>query len=164
MSKKQFMRMVLIVGSALILIGITMVGWMLANKKEPNAIEVQLADGKTQSEKFENLALIPGEACEYTIKLKKSEADQYQLKLNFVETEEKTLKNYARVKILAGDETVYDELMATAFENDGTVLSVDFAKEKNTELKIVYYLPIDIGNEAKNAEAIFELQLTASID
>jgi hypothetical protein len=27
---------------------------------------------------------------------------------------------------------------------------------------MVYYLPVDIGNEAKNAEAVFELLLTAS--
>ena len=38
----------------------------------------------------------------------------------------------------------------------------DFRENKNTELKVIYYLPLDVGNEAKNAEAIFELQLTAS--
>ena len=29
-------------------------------------------------------------------------------------------------------------------------------------MKIVYYMPIEIGNEAKNAEAIFDLLLTAT--
>ena len=30
-----------------------------------------------------------------------------------------------------------------------------------TPFEIVYYLPIDVGNEAKNAVAVFELHLTA---
>ena len=79
-----------------------------------------------------------------------------------LETEEGTLKHYARVKILANDEVLHDELLATAFENDNIVIPIDFRKDKNTELKIVYYLPLEVGNEAKNTEAVFELQLTAS--
>jgi hypothetical protein len=66
------------------------------------------------------------------------------------------------VKIISGDEVICDELLAKVFEDDDIVLPVDFAEDKNTELKIVYYLPVDIGNEAKNAEAVFELLLTAS--
>ena len=49
-----------------------------------------------------------------------------------------------------------------AFEKEKIVLPVDFDEGENTELKIVYYLPLDVGNEAKNAEAVFELLLTAS--
>ena len=49
-------------------------------------------------------------------------------------------------------------------EDEKITLSVDFAAEKNAELKIVYYLPLDVGNEAKNAEGMFELQFTASAD
>ena len=33
---------------------------------------------------------------------------------------------------------------------------------ENTELKIVYYLPLEVGNEAKKAEAFFELLIKAS--
>ncbi len=125
-------------------------------------IEVKLEDGKTELLAFENLSLVPGEKCEYIVKLEKSGADKYDLNLDFVEIEEKTLKNYARVKIIANDEVIRDELLAEVFENEDIVLPIDFKENKNTELTIVYYLPIDVGNEAKNAEAIFELLLTAS--
>ena len=163
-SKGRLMRVILIVGSALILVGVMLMGWMLKHKDAQNMIDVLLVDGKTKVVEFESLTLVPGEECEYTVRLRKSDIDKYKLKLDFVELEEKMLKNFARVKILANGEIVYDELLATTFENHGTVLSVDFAEEKNTELRIVYYLPIDVGNEAKNAEAIFELLLTASVD
>ena len=164
MSKGMLMRMILIVGSALILVGITLMGWMHSKQDAKSEIVVQLKDGKSELLEFERLTLLPGEECEYTVKLKKTSQDRYKLKLDFIETEEKTLKNFARVKILSAGEIVYDELLATAFESNGVLLSVDFTKEINTDLRIVYYLPLDVGNEAKNAEAMFELRFTSSID
>ncbi len=162
MPKSKLIRILLIVGSVLIIVGVSLIGWMQATEEERNVIQVHLEDGKTQSVAFENLSLIPGEACEYTVKLEKSGGDPYELKLDFVETKEGALKNFARVKLIANGETVCDELLATIFESEDITLSVDIGEKKNTELNIVYYLPIEIGNEAKNAEAIFELLLTAS--
>lgn len=163
MPKSKLMRIILIAGSVLIIVGVSLMCWMLATEDERGVIEVKLEDGKTESLAFENLTLVPGEECEYIIKLEKTSASQYDLELDFVDTdEEKTLKNYARVKIFANGEVVSDELLADAFDNEKIILPVDFDEGKNTELKIVYYLPLDVGNEAKNAETVFELLLTAS--
>ena len=163
MPKSKLMRIILIAGSVLIIVGVSLMGWMLATEDERGVIEVKLEDGKTESLAFEDLTLVPGEKCEYIIKLEKSGASKYDLALDFVDTdEEKTLKNYARVKILANGEVVSDELLADAFENEKIILPVDFDEGKNTELKIVYYLPLEVGNEAKKAEAFFELLLKAS--
>ena len=162
MNKKVLIRIVLALGSVLIIVGVSLMGWILATEEERNVIKVDLDDGKTEAIEFESLSLVPGEECEYTVKLKKSGADKYDLSLDFVETEEKTLKDHARVKIMSGDEVICDELLADIFENEDIILPVDFDEGKNTELKIVYYLPLEVGNEAKNAEAKFELLLTAS--
>ena len=163
MPKSKLMRIILVAGSVLIIVGVSLMGWMLATEDERGVIEVKLEDGKTESLTFEDLTLVPGEECEYIIQLEKTSASKYELELDFVDTdEEKTLKNYARVKILANGEVVCDELLADAFEKEKIVLPVDFDEGKNTELKVVYYLPIDVGNEAKRAEAVFELLLTAS--
>ena len=162
MPKSNLMRIILIVGSVLIIVGVSLMTWMLVTEDDRNNIEVNLSDGKTEAIAFEALSLVPGEQCEYTVTLKSEQAKKYDLTLDFVETEEKTLKHYARVKIIANGETVCDELLADAFEKDDIVLPVDFSEGKNIELTIVYYLPIDVGNEAKRAEAVFELLLTAS--
>ena len=63
---------------------------------------------------------------------------------------------------MADDEAVCDELLADVIANDDLVLPVDFKENKNTKLKVVYYLPLEVGNDAKNAEALFELRLTAT--
>lgn len=162
MPKSKLMRIILVAGSVLIIVGVSLMGWMLETEDERGVIEVKLEDGKTESLAFEDLTLVPGEECEYIIQLEKTSASKYDIELDFVETEEKTLKNYARVKIVANGEVISDELLADAFEKEKIVLSVDFDNGKNTELKVVYYLPIDVGNEAKKAEAVFELLLTAS--
>ena len=162
MAKSSLMRILLIAGSVLIIIGVSLMCWMLSTSDDTNVIKVDLAAGETESIEFENLALIPGESCEYVIKLKRDGANRFDLGLNFEETQEKNLKNFAKVKIISGDEVICDELLATVFENSDIVLPVDFKDDKNTEITIVYYLPYEVGNEAKNAEAIFKLDLVAS--
>jgi ribonuclease-3 len=53
-------------------------------------------------------------------------------------------------------------LLADAFESDAIVLPVDFSQNRNTELTVTYYMPSEVGNEAENAEAIFDLRIVAS--
>ena len=162
MTKSSFMRIILISASVLIIVGVALMGFVLATSDDRNVMNICLEEGKTESVEFENLCLLPGQSCEYVIKLKRDSAKEYDLSFDFVETEEKALKNFARVKIISNGELIYDELLAKAFESQNVVLPVDFNDDKNTEITIVYYLPIDVGNEAKNAEAAFELLLTAS--
>jgi hypothetical protein len=143
-------------------VGVAMAEWIHFNKNDEDIIKVQLSDGKTEVIRFDSLSLLPGDSCEYTVKLKRDNFSKYELSLNFVDDDpQKTLKDYVHVKIITGKKVIYDDLLATAFEDGNIVLPVDFTKKQNTELKIVYYLPLEVGNEAKNAEALFKIQLTA---
>ena len=162
MSRAKLLRSVLIASSALILIGIALMTWMLATEEDRNNIEVVLSDKKTQVVHFDNLALIPGGECEYYVVLKSNNTKTYELSLDFVELGDEALKDFARVKIYSDDGLICDELLATVFSEEPIVIPVDFNTSMNTELTIVYYLPLDVGNEAKKAEAVFELRLTAS--
>lgn len=162
MLRGKLLRSVLIISSAIILIGVALTTWILATEEERNNIEVVLSNGKTQCIEFSDLALIPGGQSEYKIVLKSNNAKEYELRLDFVELEEDVLKNFARVKIMSDDGLICDELLATVFTEEPRVIPVDFNTRTNTELTIVYYLPLDVGNEAKKAEAVFELRLTAS--
>lgn len=162
MLRSKLMRILLIAGSALIIVGVSLMVWMMATEDERSAIEVQLSDGLTKEIEFEGLALVPGGEYEYEVILKNENSDTYELTLDFVETEESALKNFARVKILSNGNEVHDDLLVNVFEGEDIVLPVDFTRGENTALKIVYYMPLDVGNEAKNTEAVFKLVLTAS--
>ncbi len=163
MSKTQFMRIALIASSVLILIGVGLTGWLVATVDDTSVIRVALDEGETEALAFENLALVPGASCEYTIKLKKGAQEEYNLTLDFVETEDRNLKKFAHVQILSSGEVVCDELLEKVLDESETiVMPVNFKTNQNTELTVRYYLPLDVGNEAKNAEALFHLRLTAS--
>lgn len=162
MNKRILMRILVSIGSVLIIVGVSFMTWMLVTEEERNVIRVQIDRGDSKPIKFEALTLLPGGESEYSVKLVKGGAAKFDLKLDFVESGEGTLKNYARVKIIVQDKVIYDELLANTLENESILLPVDFREHKNTEFQVVYYLPIDVGNEAKNAEALFGLMLTAS--
>ena len=166
MFNSKVRRILLIVTCILILIGIALMAWAYFVHRDKNVIKIKLDIGTSESIKFEELSLLPGESCEYTIRLTRNGSeDKYELGLDFREistADNQLLKEFAYVKIEAGGETVYQMLLADAFEDSVLKLPVDLKKNVNTELKIVYYLPIDVGNEAQNAEAFFELLLTAS--
>ena len=165
MKGNNFKRVVLVAGSVLILIGVALMTWMLATEEARSDIEVRITEETFEVVEFEGLGLLPGEECEYIVALKGDRAESYTVTLDFVESEEGdggTLKNFAYVKIEADGEVLCDRLLSEAFEQEDIVLPVDFKEGINTELRIVYYLPLEVGNEAKNAEADFELLVKAS--
>ena len=162
MTKTGFMRGALIVLSILILIGVAIMIWYSATKDEKNVIEVRLRSGVTQSVTFDDLTLIPGEQRDYTLALKSDGAKTCNLLIEFAELQDLTLKYYARVKLESGGTVICDKLLADAFKSEPMMLAVDFTDDKNTELKVTYYIPIEVGNEAQNAEAVFEMRFTAT--
>ena len=162
MGKSNFMRIGALVLSVFVLGGAALWGWTVSTEDERSVVEVHLEEGKTETVSFENLCLVPGEQCEYELSFRKGTADRYDLSFDFAELKEGTLKKYARAKIESKGETLYDSLLFDLLEEESLSFTVDFKEKINTELKIIYYLPIDVGNEAQNAEALFELRLTAS--
>lgn len=125
-------------------------------------IQVELDGTENQSVRFERLGLVPGESCEYTLRFT-GKADRYALKLVFSETEaSQTLKNYVCVRISADGETLCDSLLSDVLCGDGIELFADFTSKAKKDVKVVYCIPSDVGNDAQNAVADFELLITAS--
>jgi hypothetical protein len=161
MNRIKIIRIVMVILSAMLLIGVGMTGWMLGTRDDREVVRIDL-DGQIDPIGFENLCLIPGESCSYTFRMKGDVAKEYDVHLRFEETEEKTLKNFAFVRIETNGTVLCDELMATAFEGEGIELHVDLSQAKQQDLIITYYMPLEVGNEAQNAEAIFDLLITAT--
>ncbi len=153
-------RIVMIVLCLLLLTGLLLIDQLQSCADEPNVIRVYAEDGATETVAFEGLALIPGSFSEYTVKLRSDGAKRCSLTMDFVETQQGTLKDLARVKIVSEGTVLYDELLSDLFEGDGISLPVRFGQDKTACIKIVYYLPADVGSEAKDAKTTFDLRLT----
>ena len=163
MSHNRFNQIVLASTSLLIIFAVILLWINLASTDDFDVTDtVVVEDGETKILKFENLSLIPGEQCEYAISLKGDHPKAYDVTFDFEELFDLSLKNFAYVKILADGELLLDELLADAFKNDSIKLHVDFGQEDEVDLLITYYLPVEVGNEAKNAEAVFDLRISAS--
>ena len=163
MSHNRFNQIVLASTSLLIIFAVILLWINLASTDDFDVTDtVVVEDGETKILKFENLSLIPGEQCEYAISLKGDHPKAYDVTFDFEELFDLSLKNFAYVKILADGELLLDELLADAFKNDIIKLHVDFEQEDDVDLLITYYLPVEVGNEAKNAEAVFDLRISAS--
>ncbi len=161
MFKRRIMNTVLVLACVLIIIGVLLSWLNLENSKNKDVIKVFLKDGETEVVSFDGLGLVPGSSCEYLVRFEGGGAQVCDVSFDFVELSGAVLKDYARVKILANGEVLYDELLASAFEHEDFALQVNFPNKTNTELNFVYYLPVEVGNEVKNADAVFELHLTA---
>ena len=163
MKNTIFRRVILIPMSILIIIGVALMWWYVDNYNKVNSITIRMEEGETQLVDFNHIGLVPGEQCEYKVKIISKKDFVMRLELNdIVEEKKNDLEKYAFVKIISNGETILEELLVDAFEHEELILPVDFSNNINTELTIIYYLPIEVGNEAKNATADFELKIKAS--
>lgn len=162
MGRSSLMRTILFVAAVLIVIGVILMHFMLDAFRTGSVINVYLKDGKTEIVEFKDLALVPGQSREYELTMTGSPAKRYNVKLDFVENTDGKLKNFVYVKIISGTKVICDQLLADAMVDEQLVLPVDFGENAYTDLTLIYYLPVEVGNEAKNAEAKFSLLFIAN--
>ena len=130
----------------------------LHNVFAPATIEIDLDDGGKESIHFENLELVPGGSTEYTVTLKSELDGKYKISLEFKdENTDMKLKKYVYVRAEYEGKTVCDELLADVLDGDAVTFDFEMNANEDSELKITYYMPETVGNEAENAEAKFEL-------
>ena len=166
MSRRRILQIVLAISSVIVIVGVVLMGAVMGSEDDRNVIEVVLdeIEGETNVN-FEYLTLVPGESCEYTLSFDAEEANEYDVTLEYYEKEADkghVLKDYARVRIESGEEILCDELLAAVFDGMTFRFPVNVEAKQNTQIRLVYYLPIDVGNEAQDAEAFFGLKITAT--
>lgn len=158
---KKIINITLIVMSIIILIGIVLTVYFLTADK--HVIKISIEPDETESVHFEKINIVPGDECEYTLLLSSEYEYEYELTLRFEDLDpEQILKDYAYVRMERDGEIICDELLSKAFEGEKLVLSVNFLERETNDIRVIYYMPADVGNEAQNAEANFNLYITAT--
>ena len=158
------MRIGIIVIAVLILCGVILTLLLMDDNVRGKVFDVGL-DGNISPIEFEGLKMVPGDSVEYKLTFKGRDAKQYNVNLDFTDVDpDGTLKNFVRVKILSGEIEIYDELLVDAMNGRNLSLNVNFDKTENTELKLVYYMPLEVGNEAKLATSDFRLNVISTVE
>lgn len=159
--KKKITNITLVVMSIMILIGVGLTIYFLHAGK--HVLQINIEQGKTETVWFEDLCLRPGEQASYTLLLNSRYEDAYQLLLHFEDEDPAlTLKQYTYVRIERDGEVLCDARLAELFAQEALRVTVDVTDQAKQELTVTYYMPEEIGNEAQNATAAFQLLVTAT--
>ena len=147
-----------IIGEGLVLYKIIDLG------KDDHSIGVEIADGESGVVSFEHLGLVPGEQIEYTLIVTSNEGPTYAVDFDFRETEDSPLSDYVYVRMLLGEEELCNALLADLMDSGAISRELKIKESDSCELTIIYYMPEEVGNEAENAEAHFDLYITGRFE
>lgn len=160
-TRKKITNIALIVMCVVILLGVALTIYFLTADK--HIIKVSIEPDETKAIRFEELYLRPSESCEYTLSFSSEYAQEYRLTLRFEDQNtDLTLKDYAYVRMEKDGEVLCDTRLSEIFKQQTVKIAVDFTDGKTNDVRIIYYMPEDVGNEAQNAEADFTLLVTAT--
>lgn len=160
-TKKECTDIAILLLCLLILVGAVISIYILCADK--TIIKMDIEPGQMRSVCFKNLCLLPGEESKFTLILSSEYAQEYRLRISFSDLDPTLqLKDYAYIRMEKDGEVICDELLAEVFTREGYELAVDFTDGAKNEIKIIYYMPENVGNEAQNAEAKFNLIVTAT--
>ena len=127
-----------------------------------DVVKVDISEGETQVIPFDRLALIPGQKEEYVIDVAEDIVGDFDLVLKFKETGDSPLKKYVYAKVEADGKELCNELLSDLLDSGKTyeLNCINYGKD-TYQIKVTYYMMLDVGNPAQAAEASFDLTLTA---
>ena len=157
------MRVLLIALSLCILVGVGIMAYFLMAADSNDAFDLHLTANGKEKLVFEGVAMLPGESETYDIALRSDISDDYVLSFDFVDLDEDLeLKKYVYAKIEYGDKVICDKLLEELFEEDPVLWSCYLSDKEPYDIKLTYYIPASVGNEAENLITDFELIITAT--
>ena len=171
MNTKLIIRILICSVSVLLLIASGLAIGFLANpeEKRPDTTKIvipQTGEG-TNSEasvKFEAPKIHPGETVSHTVALTGEVEGEAKITLGFKEDKEKTneLAKYLYASVTVDGEKYCDMLLFDLFSAKLDSIVRNLNRKDPIIIEISYRMPIEIGNEAENAEAFFSLLITSS--
>ena len=145
----------------LIAVGITI--YMISTGRADYFFRIQI-DGQEDMLEFESVGIVPGSEVTYTVELEGKLDYVSHLDFRFKADEDQPLADFIYAKVIINGEEMCDELLSALLQKSKTRIECPLNKGEKREVKIIYYMPIDVGDEAKRTEATFNLFISMSRD
>lgn len=155
-------RVALIIASVLILIAVALSAYFLLYTDRTNIIEVCIAEDEDKIVEFKNLSIVPGGEYEFIIKLTGEFDAVYDISMKFVESDGLVLKDYVYARIEDDQQVFCDDLLANVFKEEIFHFERKLYEKKSHDIRVVYYMDEEVGNEVQQASAEFELLISVS--
>ena len=157
------MRIVLCVACVLLIAGTAVTGYMLVNLDSRDIIDVELDEYGSATLDFSSDGIKPGDTVEYAMAINSDLPGDCILTLDFEELNEGALKDHLYVKVEVEGEVVANCLLAELIDGEGAInVPCKVKKHKDLEIRLEYSLPLETGNEVKNASVDYLLHITLS--
>ncbi len=105
--------------------------------------------------------IYPGAEVKYNLKLIAKQKDEYHMTLRFHKTDASPLGEFVRVELRVNGEPLDSDMLANYLSGKEIVFTADLTQERMMELEIVYSMGAEIGDEAQNAEANFDIVISS---
>ena len=163
--KKQILSLMIF---AIALCGVAGVILMNTLKMAEGKFEGDLRIGRdgeaSDTLEINELGLIPGSQMEYTVHMTSRIAGDYTLTLDFEEIAESPLKDFVIVELLHDGVLLTSAPLHEALEGEALTSACYLSAEDTSDLIVRFKMPVEVGDEAKNLTASFEINLQVAID
>ena len=109
--------------------------------------------------KVPSLKLVPGGEEEYEVGVKCEATGLYEVEISYHERSDGGLKAFVNAFVSLGDEQASEKALAELIGGEPLVFDWTFEEGEAMPLRIRYEMPFDVGNEAKNTSASFDVKI-----
>lgn len=148
--------------SILILVGVGLMIWMLLVDHGGGAIKVRVDVDIAVEAGINDVVIVPGYKNEYHLKVTADKPDEYDLTFSFVEqgNTANALKDNLYI-LIEHDGVVYCDAKLSELYEGGPTMPLQLKRLVAQDVKVIYYIPEEVGNEIKGDEIDFGLFITA---
>ena len=125
-------------------------------------IKINLGEEGQKVVSFSDFSLLPGEETEYKILFDEVDLSTYDVVLQFKTETDYAAYDFLCVRIIVDGKVLCDRTLSEVFADDPLFLQINPIEDRSVEIKVVYYIPLDTGNEAENMTFDFDLIITAT--
>ncbi len=149
------------------LIVVTMVGIVIGvcNDISEDKLSKQktiVLNEQTQTEMEVNLSgICPSMTVSYKINLKANKGDSFDITMDFEKTDTDSLAPFVDVEIRLKDESLDSAKLSEYLEGRQITFPAKFDSDAEIDIEIVYSMGLDVGDEAQNTTADFNIVLFA---
>ena len=146
----------------MILIGVGLMIWMLLADHGGGAIKVRVDVDIPVEAGINDVVIVPGYKNEYHLKVTADKPHEYDLTFSFKEQGDTTsdLKDNLYI-LIEHDGVVYCDAKLSELYEGGPTMTLQLKRLVAQDVKVVYYIPKEVGNEIKGDTADFGMFITA---
>lgn len=150
-------------GIIALLVGAVLVYFMFQpHIMDRNIIKIDIAEEGTKVVTFDDFSILPGAESEYTFMFNEVDVTGYDVSMQFKTEADYSSYNFIHVRIIVDGEVLHDKPLNEMFALETVFLYIKPHIKRDVEAKVVYYVPLDVGNEAENAQLSFDVVVTAT--